>query len=299
MNFDFRYHVVTLVAVFMALGIGIIIGSALLGNDALVQQQREMTDRLEQQLEEMRQENKAVQAKIHDLEAEQTIQKQFEKQILPALITDKLAGVSVAIIETNNYGVREELLNTLEISGAEVVSITTVLNGLAIENKEEFLANLGLEEGNEQETVKQLATILANGILTAENQAALNIMAQAEMIKTVGEYGIPLDAVIIVGGSPEKSLIKTQQIDNIIINYFLSNNIPVYGVEESNVAYSYMKEYQKFNISTVDNVETVPGQLALVYAMSGKAGHYGVKSTAQRLLPKMDSSVNQEVNMGE
>lgn len=299
MNFDFRYHVVTLVAVFMALGIGIIIGSALLGNDALVQQQREMTDRLEQQLEEMRQENKAVQAKIHDLEAEQTIQKQFEKQILPALITDKLAGVSVAIIETNNYGVREELLNTLEISGAEVVSITTILNGLAIENKEEFLANLGLEEGNEQETVKQLATILANGILTAENQAALNIMAQAEMIKTVGEYGIPLDAVIIVGGSPEKSLIKTQQIDNIIINYFLSNNIPVYGVEESNVAYSYMKEYQKFNISTVDNVETVPGQLALVYAMSGKAGHYGVKSTAQRLLPKMDSSVNQEVNMGE
>ncbi len=299
MNFDFRYHVVTLVAVFMALGIGIVIGSALLGNDALVQQQREMTDRLEQQLEEMRQENKAVQAKIHDLEAEQTIQKQFEKQILPALITDKLAGVSVAIIETNNYGVREELLNTLEISGAEVVSITTVLNGLAIENKEEFLANLGLEEGNEQETVKQLATILANGILTAENQAALNIMAQAEMIKTVGEYGIPLDAVIIVGGSPEKSLIKTQQIDNIIINYFLSNNIPVYGVEESNVAYSYMKEYQKFNISTVDNVETVPGQLALVYAMSGKAGHYGVKSTAQRLLPKMDSSVNQEVNMGE
>lgn len=296
MNFDFRYHIVTLVAVFLALGIGIIIGTALLGNDAIVQQQRELTDRLEAQLQEMRAENKAVQAKMNDLEVDSTIHKQFEKQILPALVSGKLADVNVAIIETNNYGMREDLLNTLETSGAKVTSITTVLNGFKLNNKEELLSNLGLEDETDDELQKQLAYIMAEGIQTGARQAALNTLAQSEMIKTVGEYGIPLNAVIIVGGSPEKSLIKTEQIDNVFIDYFLANNIPVYAVEESNVAYSYMKDYQKYNISTVDNIETVPGQLALVFAMNGKAGHYGVKPTAQRLLPNLDSSINQEVS---
>lgn len=299
MNFDFRYHIVTLVAVFLALGIGIIIGTALLGNDAIVQQQREMTDRLEAQLQEMRTENKAVQAKMNDLEVDRTIHKQFEKQILPALVNGKLADVNVAIIETNNYGMREELLNTLEMAGAKVTSITTVLNGLELNNKEELISNLALENGTDQEIQKQLAAIMAEGIQTGEKQAELNALAQAEMIKTVGEYGIALNAVIIVGGSPEKSLIKTEQIDNVLIDYFLANNIPVYAAEESNIAYSYMKDYQKYNISTIDNIETVPGQLALVFAMNGKAGHYGVKPTAQRLLPNLDSSVNQEVSKGD
>lgn len=282
---DFRYHIVTLVAVFLALGIGIIIGSALLGNDAIVQQQKELTDRLETQLDEMRAENKAVQAQVEQLETDRDIQRQFEKQILPALVTGKLNGYNIAIIETNNYGMRDEMLNTLEMAGAKVVSITTVLKGLNPgSQREQVVSNLGIQ-GNENEVIKQLAIQMAEGVLTGERQAVINTLSQAEIIKTIGEYGVPLNAVIVIGGSPDKELINTKLVDNTIIGYFLEKDIPVYGTEESNVTHSYMKEYQKFGISTVDNVETTPGQLALVYALSGKSGNYGIKSTAKRLLP--------------
>ncbi|MBM7854714.1 hypothetical protein JOC37_001092 [Desulfohalotomaculum tongense] len=297
MILDFRYHIVTLVAVFLALGIGIIIGSALLGNDAIVQQQKEITDRLEQQLQEIRLENKAVQAKLNEMEVDRTIQQQFEKQVLPALVSGKLAGQNVAIIETNNYGLRDELLNTLEKAGAKVSSITTILNGLSLGNrKDELAAALGLQDGKENDVIKELSRILAEGISTGEKQVVLNTLAQAELIKSVGEYGVPLNAVIVVGGSTSKSLIKTKVIDNVIIDYFLAHGIPVFGVEESGVTYSYMKDYQRFNISTVDNIETAAGQLALVYAMSGKPGHYGEKPTAKRLLPTLDNpeAVNNE-----
>ncbi|MEG6616307.1 copper transporter [Peptococcaceae bacterium 1198_IL3148] len=286
---DFRYHIVTLVAVFLALGIGIITGSALLGNDAIVQQQKELTDRLETQLDEMRMENKSVQAKLNELEVDRTVQNQFEKQILPALISERLTGQNIAIIETNNYGMRDELLNTLETAGAKVSSTTTVLNGLNLgAKKDEVATNLGLA-GSDDEIIKQLVTAMAEGILTGEKQAVINTLAQAEMIKSVGEYGVPLNAVIIIGGSPDKSLINTKLLDGTLINYFLEKQVPVYGVEETNVAFSYMKDYQKFSISTVDNIETAPGQVALVYAMTGKPGNYGVKSTAQRLLPSMEA----------
>lgn len=286
---DFRYHIVTLVAVFLALGIGIIIGSALLGNDAIVQQQKELTDRLEGQLEEMRSQNKAVQAKVEELEGNITVQQQFEKQIMPALVTGKLTGKSVAIVETNNYGMRDELLNSLEMAGARVVSITTVLNGLKLTNdKEEIINNLGLQ-GNDQEVTKQLVTQMVEGIITGEKQAVINTLAQAETLKTIGEYGVSLDGIIIIGGSPDKGLINTKLVDDTMISLFLENGIPVYGVEEANVPFSYMKEYQKFGISTVDNIDTVPGQLALISAMNGKPGNYGVKPTAKRLLPSMES----------
>ncbi|MTI79393.1 MAG: copper transporter [Firmicutes bacterium] len=290
MILDFRYHIVTLVAVFLALGIGIIIGSALMGNDAIVNQQREITDRLEAQLQEIRTENQAVQSKLNEMEVDITIQQQFEKQVLPALVEGKLVDQTIAIIETNNYGLRDNLLNTLETAGAKVSSITTILNGLNMGNdKDEIVTNLGLDNGEKEDVIKQLSKALAEGIASGEKQVVLNTLSQAGMIKSVGEYGMPLDAVIVVGGSTDKSLVRTNIIDELIINYFLEHDIPVYGVEESNIAYSYMKEYQKFNISTVDNIETVPGQLALVYAMAGRHGHYGEKSTANRLLPTLDN----------
>ncbi|WP_031515131.1 copper transporter, partial [Desulfofalx alkaliphila] len=289
MIIDFRYHVVTLVAVFLALGIGIIIGSALLGSEAIVQQQREMTDRLEAQLQEIRMENKTVQARINELEVDGTIQKQFEKQVLPVLVSGKLAEQNVVIIETNNYGMRDELLSTLEMAGAQVSSVTTLLNGLNPGAQgDELRSSLGLEEGDEGRITEQLARLIAEGIVTGDKQAAFNTLAQSDMIKNVGEYGVPLNAVIIIGGSHDESLVKTDVIDNVMISYFLDKGIPVFGLEDSNATISYMEEYQKFNISTVDNIDTVPGQLALVMAMSGKSGHYGVKPTAQRLLPTLE-----------
>jgi hypothetical protein len=35
----------------------------------------------------------------------------------------------------------------------------------------------------------------------------------------------------------------------------------------------------------VDNIDTVPGQFALVQILAGQEGHFGVKETAQRLVP--------------
>ncbi len=74
-------------------------------------------------------------------------------------------------------------------------------------------------------------------------------------------------------------------LDLPLMNYFLAQNIPVYGVETSDVDYSYMKQYQKLNVSTVDNIEMIPGQLSLVMAVYGKPGNYGIKTTARQLMP--------------
>lgn len=291
MIIDYRYHIATLVAVFMALGIGILVGSAVIGNEAIVEQQKQLSDRLELQLDELRQKNEAVQARANGLEIDFNIQKQFEKQVLPPLVAGRLANKRIAIVETNSYGFRDDLVNTLTMSGATVQSVTTILDGFdLVGSKERLIQELGLKDSDDHSLIKLLSTETARGILTGEKQALLNTLAQSELIKLSGDYGVPVDTVIFIGGSQDPTLVKTELVDYPMIDYFLQQKLPVFGVEETEVTYSYMKDYQKKRVSTVDNVETAPGQLALVMAIAGKQGHYGVKPTAKQLLPPLEAT---------
>ena len=55
MIIDFRYHIASLAAVFLALGLGILVGGIFLKSDIVVSRQKELTDRLEVQIEQLRQ----------------------------------------------------------------------------------------------------------------------------------------------------------------------------------------------------------------------------------------------------
>lgn len=291
MIIDYRYHIASLVAVFIALGIGILVGSAVLGNDVIVERQKQLADRLEVQLEELREKNEAVQARANHLEIDNNIQKQFEKQVIPPLVAGKLNGKRLAIVETNSYGFRDDLVNTLTLAGATVQSVTTVLDGFELTGrKDRLLTELNIKDTKDEDVVKMLAQETARGILTGEKQALLNTLAQVELLKLSGDYGVPVDGVIFIGGSQDEALVKTELVDFPMMDYFLQQKLPVFGVEETNVTYSYMKTYQKKRVSTVDNVETAPGQLALVMTIAGKPGHYGVKPTAKELLPPLETT---------
>jgi hypothetical protein len=295
---NLRYHIASLVAVFLALGIGILIGSTLPGNEALIKQQKQLTDRLEVQLETLQKRNEAVQVRASSLEMDNNIQRQFEEQIVPSLIAGKLEGHNIAIIETNGYGFPENLVHTLQASGASVQSVITIINGLEIRDKSSLLTALSWPDMKDEEIAPRLAAEIAKAAAEGDSNKVLAALVRLEMITTQGTYDAPLSDVVIVGGSVDQSMIKTGSIDIPVINYFQGRKINVFGVEQSGALYSYMEEYQKKRISTVDNIESVPGQVALVLAISGKPGHYGIKSTAQKLLPAVDDAKG-EVSGGQ
>jgi hypothetical protein len=61
--------------------------------------------------------------------------------------------------------------------------------------------------------------------------------------------------------------------------------VPVVGVELSNTEPSQVPWYKSMGISSVDDLDALAGQAALVYALTGSHGAYGVKSSADSLLP--------------
>lgn len=291
MIIDFRYHIASLVAVFLALGLGILVGGIMLKSDVLVDRQKQMTDKLEIQLEQLRQKNEAVEAQVSSLQVNYKTREEFEKEILPLLVKGRLEGYQIALVETNSYSFSDDLTAALQMAGAKVLSVTTIMGSFDQPvNREVLKARLNWKDADESQMAARLAREVARGILVNDNRPVLDSLVEAGLVKISGEYGKPLSGVVIIGGSQEREMVKTEAVDLPLIDYFLSAKIPVYAVEEADIPYSYMKEYQKKRISTVDNIDSVPGQVALVLAMAGKPGHYGIKPTAQKLLPALDGS---------
>lgn len=287
MIIDLKYHIASLVAVFLALGIGILVGSAVLGNDVndvIMQQQKQMVDDLNRNFDKMRKDNVVAKEEIAAYKTSLSVSKQFEQQLLPSLVINKLAGKKLAIVETSNYGFNNDWINTLKLAGAKVHSITTVLDGINLTDqkvRQDIATKLLLLDSSEAVIIKEISKELAAGVVTAQNIENLHYFEQQGLIKTSGEYGVPINAVIFVGGSQTDLMDRCAKLDLPMMEYFLSQKIQVYGVEASEVEYSYMKQYQKLKVSTIDNIDMIPGQVSLVMAVYGEQGNYGLKNTAK------------------
>ncbi len=69
--------------------------------------------------------------------------------------------------------------------------------------------------------------------------------------------------------------------------------VPAVGVELSNTETSQVPWYKEKGISSVDDLDALAGQTALVYALAGDHGTFGAKATADSLLPTLTSTTNQ------
>jgi len=283
---DYKYHIASLVAVFLALGIGILIGSMLLGNTALVEYQKQVTNNLENQLQTLRKTNEDITARANTLQLDSNINKQYEDQTLPMLVNGRLAGKTFAVIELNGYGFPPEITDVIEEAGGTISSVTSI-NNFYDEPKafKEIREELGLwPDLSDDEYLEKLGTEIAVGIVDGEKDSIVNSLIEKKMLQFTGKFGIPVDGVIIIGGSYKHNA-RNMQIDLALIDYYKELNIPVVGVEETDVSFSSMKEYQRKHISTIDDIDSAPGRLAMVLVLGGQSGNYGVKSTAQKLLP--------------
>ncbi|MBU4532631.1 MAG: copper transporter [Eubacteriales bacterium] len=285
MIIDFRYHIASLVAVFLALGIGMLIGSTMLDESVFTDRQDQIAEKLEQHLTELRQENEEVRVQLSVLESENLLQRQVNRDFLPYLVAGRLEGVKVALIETSTYPHEQDLRPLLELAGVEIQSVTTVNNSFQITGRKgEVLAHAQWVDMPDHQLVKKLAVTTAETILAGPTEFT-DYMIHEDFVTVTGEYGLPVDAVIFLGGSHDREFLSVADVDLPMLEYFAARGITTFGVEESISAGSYMKEYQRKCRATVDNIETAAGQFALIMAMAGREGHFGVKETAQRLLP--------------
>jgi hypothetical protein len=105
-----------------------------------------------------------------------------------------------------------------------------------------------------------------------------------------GNFGA-LDGVIVVRLQPEDmgpvQRATSGDLESGLMSGIVATKTPAVGVETTNEEDSSISFFQSNDLSSVDDVDLVAGRLATVFALLGAEGSFGVKGSADRLLPDL------------
>ncbi|MFZ5851076.1 MAG: copper transporter [Actinomycetota bacterium] len=116
---DFRYHLVSLLAVLLALAVGIVVGTTTMSRPA--------PSTSGDQVARLTTENRDLQGSVRQLEAAQRFDDAFLRGLTPALVAGRLAGSSVLVVLLPGADPREadELARVVELAGGKVTGRVT------------------------------------------------------------------------------------------------------------------------------------------------------------------------------
>lgn len=274
--FDLRYHVASLAAVFVALLIGILVGVAMSGkvDDAEKQSLQSDVNRLEAQLD-------AASERRATGSREQKAFQAFVKNAYPALIADRLVGkrIAIAFVGPVDPAVRRHVERAVEDSGSgspvrvrafkvpiEETRIESRLDGELAQYRAAGLEDLGGE--------------LARELVEGGETPAWDALSPLIVEEKSGSFRGPVDGVVIA------RTVKAQQGETaLFLKGFYRGlaeiDVPTIGVEPSSVSASAVGTWSEAGLSTVDDIESPAGKLALALLLSGSSvGNYGLKEAA-------------------
>ncbi len=115
---DIRYHLVSLIAVFLALSLGIILGTVIVDKGIIVEQQKALVSDLQNEFDELRLANRELQRELDRAN-------EFESAVYDQVISGKLEDKNIVIISTTNISesLQAEIRKSLNKSGAEAFFI--------------------------------------------------------------------------------------------------------------------------------------------------------------------------------
>jgi len=283
MGYSARYHATSLIAVFLSLAIGILIGAEF-GGDALTSTRRNLEHSLVGNLQDAR-------SKAEELNGELGRANEFGDRVYPVLTEDRLDGKRIAIVAFG--GLPSELSTAVEealaptggrLVGVGVVREPVDLNGLAGDLSKTRLADLT----ENAESLNALGVGVGRQLVVG---GTLPEAVRGQLFsRASGSFGA-LDAVVVVRNQPQDmgpvQRSTAAQLEAALLTGMTKTRTPVVGIETTDTEPSSIGFFRGNDLSTVDDVEQTAGKLATVFAMLGAEGSFGVKGSADRLLPDL------------
>jgi hypothetical protein len=283
MGYSARYHAVSLIAVFLALAIGILIGAEF-GGDALNSTRRSLEHSLTGNLQDARD-------RADQLAGELGRSSEFAERVYPVLVRNQLSGHRIGLIALGDLpgGVSDEIEEALGPTGGRLVGVGVVREPVDVRSLEGDLAKTrfaGIAKNPDTVTAFGVGIgrqLVRGGTLVEKVRGHLFSRAS-------GNFGA-LDGVIVVRLQPEDmgpaQRATAGELESGLLNGIVASKTPAVGVETSTEEHSSISFFQSNDLSSVDDVDLVAGRLATVFALLGAEGSFGVKSSADRLLPDL------------
>jgi hypothetical protein len=310
---DFRYHIVSLISVFLALALGIVVGTTQL-NGAVLSDLRHQVKGLQKDKHNLQADNRELQGQLAAGDA-------FAKAVGPAAVANKLSGDNVLVVSTPGAddATVSGVTNELKAAGASVTGELKLTDDYIDPRRASDLKQYitsALPTGFRLPTTDD-AGVLAGALLadvlvgkpgqkeptTAERQqvlagfGTLNVVRLKETnIQTAG-YVIMVSSQSPSGDNPKA---ETGMLTSLATGLKARSKAVLVAGNSASAEPTGLIGTIRANdglsakLSTVDNADTAAGQvvtvLGLAQAAQGKpTGQFGVASNAGSPLPQTTS----------
>jgi hypothetical protein len=299
---SFRFHLVSLVAVFLALGLGLLAGTTVLNKGIVTV--------LEAQTENLREQSAGLRDRVERLEGEARMWSAFGNVAMEHLVAGALPGRDVILITqegTDGAGV-QGARRALEEAGADLRAVLSVDRRITLERESDrqALAQAIGTSGDDPEALQaQAAEALA--IRLAFGGTGDDVLARLMEAGFLVNQGPGLDGdalqqlggngevFVVVAGGPEDSDPSPSDFLVPLVRRLVLRGEAVAAAESIDSQYEFVGLLRgdgsvSDQMVTQDNVDRIPGEVGLVLALralliNGEGGHYGVKGGASGSIP--------------
>jgi hypothetical protein len=308
---DFRYHLVSLIAVFMAIALGIVIGTTALNEPILAD--------IENQVSALEQDKRDLEDRTQQLQAQVDTTDAFQQAVAPALVDGALAGNSVLLVVTNEDVATEtvEQVSTLvDQAGGTVggtitinpeysdASTASALQGYVTGGGLPTSVRLPQTDDAGQLAASVLAQVLmipADGGAVPDGSAISSVLAglgALDVVSAESDSVSPADYAIVLtagGFSGEDAAERNGTLIELVSALDAAGSGAVVAGEAGSAADNGLVGVIRADpdlsaaVSTVDNVGTPAGQISAVLALGaeskGTSGMYGTGEDTQPVPP--------------
>jgi hypothetical protein len=316
---DFRYHLVSIIAVFLALAVGIVVGTAALNGP--------IQDGLRSNIDRLTDDKRALEGDVQELRGQVAAADDFATSLAPDLVGDVLEDQRVLLVTTAGTpgDVAERIRPLLAEAGASVTGLLELQPALAEPEQRQLLedlvaqvvpAGIELPEGSPVERAgAELAAALTTGpdddaVEPAEAQAVVAAFEEAELVDFSPEPGAEDTltsatlVLVLAPAAPETSPSTGQQQLEALLSIAAAFDQRSRGVVVAGPATSAaegglvraLREQSSISaeLSSVDNADRGIGLVAAVLALAEQAedgvGQYGAGAGASAPLPAQATS---------
>ena len=308
---SFRYHIVSIVSVFLALAVGVALGGGPLKG--------EVDNTLVEQVKTDRAAKVELQSQITSLRSGNTFNDEFAATVAPSLIGDKLKGraVTLVVLPTAAQSDVDGLTDLIGVAGGTVGGTVRIGNQLVDAGDKQLVDELGnqLESRATGVTIppdaspyERIGALIGRAIgskvdagneVDAPATSILSGLSTTSLMSTEGKLDRRGSLVLFVTGSGQGSAEQRQGAATIVNTLVQAVDAGTDGVVLAGPPASAREGGQvkavrddvtaSRNVSTVDVLGRTAGQVVAVMALAGQAagetGHYGAVDAADGAMP--------------
>jgi hypothetical protein len=274
--FDFRYHVASLAAVFLALVIGILVGVGISGRGLVDKSERRQ---FEKQIEILQSALDSAQTHAAVLDGEHQATSTFVQQAYAALMANRLAGrrVAVLVVGRDDGGTGASVQQALHDAGAVEVAryraLKVPVDPAALRGplsaRKQLATYIGVQK------LDDLGEALAHELVRGGKTPLWDALSSQIVEELRGPTAGAVDGAVLIRSVPPQSGPTARLLTGIYAG-LASAGVPAVGVEPQNSVPTSVLAFARAGLSTVDNIDAPLGRLALALLLEGSdPGSYG------------------------